>query len=76
MQKEQLTTSEIQTLSLKDKNNIIYKYPERSCLQCKKRPCFKGFDFINVDFAKYGCLNFVSDSISSNGDSEGIHSES
>lgn len=59
MQKEQLTTSEIQTLPLKDKNNIIYKYPERTCLQCKKHPCFKGFDFVNIDFAKYGCENFI-----------------
>lgn|GEM_PF-3358979 len=43
---------------LKDKNNIIYKYPERTCKNCKKYPCFKGFDFINLDFAKYGCLNY------------------
>lgn len=47
------------TQPLKDKNNIIYKYPERSCSQCKKQPCFKGFDFINIDFAKYGCENFI-----------------
>lgn len=43
---------------LKDKNNIIYKYPEKTCKNCKKYPCFKGFDFINLDFAKYGCLNY------------------
>lgn len=39
---------------------MIIKYSDRSCKKCKKYPCFKGIDKCKSDFAKYGCLDFVS----------------
>lgn len=43
----------------RDKDGIIYKYPERTCLKCKKYPCFRGQSNLSCDFAKYGCVSWV-----------------
>lgn len=42
---------------MKDKNGIVYQYPDRSCKSCAYYPCLIGEDFV-CDFAKYGCLDF------------------
>lgn len=39
----------------KDKFGVKLKYPERSCKDCKKYPCFEGIKNCVSDFAKYGC---------------------
>lgn len=39
----------------KDKFGVKLKYPERSCKNCKKYPCFEGIGNCASDFAKYGC---------------------
>ena len=44
--------------SLKDKEGIIYKYPTRTCKQCKLYPCFTGIENMVCDFAKYGCRHW------------------
>ena len=42
-------------IKVKDPNGVKYKYPERSCKECTKNPCFNGFEKTISDFAKYGC---------------------
>lgn len=42
----------------KDKYGVKLKYPERSCTECKKYPCFNGFEKCVSDFASYGCVNY------------------
>lgn len=44
----------------KDKFGVKLKYPERSCKNCKKYPCFSGITNCKSDFAKYGC-NYYSE---------------
>lgn len=34
------------------------KFPERSCIDCKRYPCMSNFEVFKSDFAKYGCKNF------------------
>lgn len=36
-----------------------WKFPERSCQECKKYPCFTGQENAKADFAKYGCINYI-----------------
>ena len=40
---------------IRDKFGIKLKYPNRSCKECKKYPCFSGITNCKSDFAKYGC---------------------
>lgn len=47
---------------VKDKFGVKLKYPDRSCLECRKYPCFPGINKCKSDFAKYGC-NFYSEPI-------------
>lgn len=42
----------------KDPNGIKYKFPDRSCMDCIRYPCFKNMNYCNCDFAKYGCINY------------------
>lgn len=35
-----------------------YKYPNRTCKQCAKYPCFRGIENLSSDFAKYGCRDW------------------
>ena len=42
----------------KDKFGIKLKFPERSCKQCKRYPCFTGIDKCVCDLATYGCTLF------------------
>lgn len=42
----------------KDKNGVVYKYPDRSCKECNKYPCFEEIDTCKCDFAKYGCKTY------------------
>ncbi len=42
----------------KDRFGVKLKYPNRSCKDCIKRPCFKGFNLCVSDFAKYGCIYY------------------
>lgn len=41
-----------------DKFGVRLKFPERSCNQCAKYPCFDGIKKCKSDFAKYGCIYF------------------
>lgn len=45
-------------MNLKDKFGVKYKFPTRSCKNCKKYPCFQGIKLCKCDFAKYGCLYY------------------
>lgn len=40
---------------VKDKWGVKLKFPERSCSECKRNPCFSGIENCKCDFAKYGC---------------------
>lgn len=47
----------------RDKDGLKYQHPERSCAYCKFNPCIEfyddlGFKALNVDFAKYGCIEY------------------
>ena len=42
----------------KDKYGVKLKYPERSCKDCRKYPCFSGIENCKSDFAKYGCTYY------------------
>jgi hypothetical protein len=44
----------------KDKNGVKLKFPDRTCKECKRYPCFIGIENTLSDFAKYGCI-FYSD---------------
>lgn len=44
---------------VKDKFGVKLKYPERSCKNCKKYPCFSGITNCKSDFAKYGCIYYI-----------------
>lgn len=46
-------------LNDRDKDGVIYKYPNRTCKECKKYPCFRGIENSVCDFAKYGCIEYV-----------------
>ncbi len=39
----------------KDKFGTKLKFPDRSCKNCRKYPCFNGIEKCVSDFAKYGC---------------------
>lgn len=43
---------------IKDKDGIVYKFPDRSCTHCKKYPCMQNFASLVCDFAKYGCFSY------------------
>jgi hypothetical protein len=34
------------------------KFLDRSCLTCKKYPCFQGIENCFCDLAKYGCIQY------------------
>lgn len=42
----------------KDKDGVKYKFPNRTCKECEKYPCFMGIQNMKCDFAKYGCINY------------------
>lgn len=42
----------------KDRFGVKMKYPNRTCKNCKKYPCFNDMDKCKSDFAKYGCTNY------------------
>lgn len=44
--------------ALKDAGGKIYKFPNRTCKECKKYPCFKGIEKMSCDYAKYGCKEY------------------
>lgn len=35
------------------------KFPDRTCKECNKYPCFLGFENSTCDFAKYGCKSYA-----------------
>lgn len=39
----------------KDQWGTKIKYPERSCKECGRYPCFFGIENGKSDYAKYGC---------------------
>lgn len=43
----------------KDEFGTKLKYPNRSCKDCKKYPCFEGINNCKSDFAKYGCVSYI-----------------
>lgn len=42
-----------------DEEGIRYKYPERTCKNCLKYPCFRGQETFKSDMAKYGCIHYI-----------------
>lgn len=42
--------------AIRDKFGIKLKYPDRTCKECSKYPCFVGMTKCLSDFAKYGCF--------------------
>lgn len=40
------------------KPNKEHCYLKRSCLLCKRYPCFQGQSEMECDYAKYGCLKY------------------
>lgn len=46
-------------MQIKDINNIKYKFPEKTCKECKKYPCMINMDIFKCDFAKYGCKDYT-----------------
>lgn len=42
----------------KDRDGVKYQYPERTCIECRKYPCFRGIEKRQCDYAKYGCINY------------------
>ena len=40
---------------MKDKYGTKIKYPNRTCQECAKYPCFEGIEKCRSNFAKYGC---------------------
>lgn len=42
----------------KDRDGVKYKYPERTCKDCSRYPCFGGIERSVCDFAKYGCVHY------------------
>lgn len=42
----------------KDRDGVKYKYPERTCKDCSRYPCFRGIERSVCDFAKYGCVHY------------------
>ena len=55
---------------MKDKYGTKVKYPNRSCEECSKYPCFDGIKRCKSDFAKNGCKlykNGIKSKISSKG---------
>jgi len=48
-----------------DKYRVRLKFPERTCKQCIRYPCFQGIENCRCDFAKYGCKSFkINDCVS------------
>lgn len=43
---------------VKDRYGTKLTYPDRTCKDCKKYPCFDNMDSCRSDFAKYGCKNY------------------
>lgn len=39
----------------RDKFGIKYQFPNRTCIDCKKYPCFQGIQNCVCNFAAYGC---------------------
>lgn len=39
----------------RDSYGIKLKFPNRTCKECRKYPCFVGISKCISDFAKYGC---------------------
>lgn len=39
--------------------NKEHVYAKRSCLLCKRYPCFQGQSEMECDYAKYGCLKYI-----------------
>ena len=44
---------------LKDSGGITYKFPNRTCKDCTRYPCFEGINNLSCDFAKYGCRKYI-----------------
>lgn len=42
----------------RDADGIIYQRPDHSCKWCSKFPCVEGIESFDVDFAKYGCIEY------------------
>ena len=42
-----------------DKWKIKFKFPERTCKDCKRYPCIINQQILKCDFAKYGCTKYA-----------------
>lgn len=45
---------------VKDQWNVKLKYPDRSCKECAKYPCFEGIENTVSNFSQYGCIYYKS----------------
>lgn len=42
-----------------DAYGVKYQHPNRTCSKCKLFPCRDDMKILDVDFAKYGCINYT-----------------
>ena len=42
----------------KDKFGVKLKFPNRTCKQCQRYPCFTGIELCRSDFSTYGCIYY------------------
>lgn len=42
----------------RDKYGVKLKFPERTCKQCKKYPCFPEINMGVCNYAAYGCFDY------------------
>lgn len=45
--------------ALETYHDKYWKFPNRSCKECKEYPCMKGQNVLRSDFAKYGCKHYL-----------------
>lgn len=44
--------------AVRDAWGVVLKFPERTCKECLKYPCFVGIKNVKSDLAKFGCIYF------------------
>lgn len=42
----------------RDSEGILYKFPDRTCKECRIYPCHRGIEKAQCDMAKYGCRKY------------------
>ena len=52
--------STMSKITKRDPDGYYYQEPNRTCKECAKNPCIKGQELLWSDFARYGCLDYIS----------------